>query len=439
MENRSAYIKANLRRVLIVSLHFPPSTLAGVHRARHLVKHLPTAGWRPIILCVDESQHEEPLDPELAGLLPKEFDIMKVGAWPAPLTRLVGIGDIGLRAFLHLRAGLRKAITAYKPDVVFFTGSPFYPMLLARMAKKQYGLPVVLDFQDPWVSSWGEGQRLFSKSGLSHALAKKLEPVAVRNADFITSVSETQNAQLVERYPSLDKARLAAIPIGGDPDDYVFLRTNSVLHPEVTLPPAKINFTYVGTFMPRSGPVVEQLFKALAKLKTSDPALATRLRVNFIGTSNQPGGIGRHVVRPIAEALNVADLVSETPQRVPYLEALGLLANSNAILLLGSDEPHYTASKIYPALLSGRPSLAVFHKSSNAFDILSRCGGARVLGFENSDQLGTLSDDLVQALRDLALRPEILGAVQKSFLAPYKASNVARRFALIFDSLLAGS
>ena len=199
--------------------------------------------------------------------------------------------------------------------------------------------------------------------------------------------------------------------------------------PEVTLPAGAINFTYVGTFMPRSGPVLEQLFHAVAKLRASDPALAARLRFNFIGTSNQPNGFEDYKVRPIAEALNVADLVFETPQRVPYLEALGLLANSNVILLIGSDEPHYTASKIYPALLSGRPSLALFHKSSSAFDILSKCGGARVLGFETPAQLSALTDDLVQALRDLALHPEMVGNVQPSFLAPYEASNIARQFA----------
>jgi hypothetical protein len=425
------------RRVLIVSPHFPPSTLAGVHRARHLAKHLPAAGWQPIVLCVDESQHEERLDPELASLLPKELDIVKVGAWPAPLTRLIGIGDIGLRAYLHLRAGLRKAIAAYEPEVVFFTGSPFYPMLLASLVKKQFALPVVLDFQDPWISRWGERQNLFSKSGLSHALARKLEPVTVRTADFVTSVSETQNAQLLERYPSLGKSQMAALPIGGDPDDYDFLRVKVSSHSEVMLPADVINFTYVGTFMPRSAPVVEQLFRAVAKLRISDPALVARLRFNFIGTSNQPNGFGNYHVRPIAEIFNVADIVAETPQRVTYLEALSLLANSNAILLLGSDEPHYTASKIYPALLSGRPSLAVFHRFSSAYEILSKCGGTKVLGFETADELSALGENLVQALRDLALRPETVGNVEKSFLAPYEARNIARQFAMIFDSLVA--
>src|SRR6476620_4376592 len=95
---------------VLVSPHFPPSSLAGVHRARHLAKHLPAVGWRPIVLCVNEKHHEERLDPDLARLVPSELHIIKVDAWPASLTRLAGIGDIGLRAYHHLGAGLRSAI-----------------------------------------------------------------------------------------------------------------------------------------------------------------------------------------------------------------------------------------------------------------------------------------------------------------------------------------
>ena len=71
------------RRVLIVSPYFPPSTVAGVHRARHLATHLPAAGWEPTVLCVDKAYHTERLDPGLAELLPPGIDIVKVPAFSA--------------------------------------------------------------------------------------------------------------------------------------------------------------------------------------------------------------------------------------------------------------------------------------------------------------------------------------------------------------------
>ena len=68
------------RRCLIVSPHFPPSTVAGVHRARHLAKHLPAHGWEPVVIAVDPAQHVEAQDPELRGLVPAGLRIIETGA-----------------------------------------------------------------------------------------------------------------------------------------------------------------------------------------------------------------------------------------------------------------------------------------------------------------------------------------------------------------------
>src|SRR6185436_18507338 len=84
---------------VIVSPYFPPSTLAGVHRARHLAKHLPKTGWTPTVLCVDEAFHEQRLDEGLAALLPASLEVVKVTAMPQRLCRTMGVGDMGLRAW----------------------------------------------------------------------------------------------------------------------------------------------------------------------------------------------------------------------------------------------------------------------------------------------------------------------------------------------------
>jgi hypothetical protein len=67
------------RVVVLLSPYFPPSTVAGVHRARHVAKHLPAAGWQAVVLCVDKAYHEERLDLDLARLV------------PARVTRLAGV------------------------------------------------------------------------------------------------------------------------------------------------------------------------------------------------------------------------------------------------------------------------------------------------------------------------------------------------------------
>jgi hypothetical protein len=423
------------RTCIIVSPYFPPSTLAGVHRARHLAKHLPATGWTPIVVCVDEAFHEEYLDPALASLVPPSVKIVKVGAIPQRMSRSLGLGEISLRAWRQLRAGVMRLLEKGDVSAVLITGSPYYPMLFGAEIKRRFGVPVILDFQDPWVSAWGAAQPRFSKTGAAHRLATLLEPQAVAAADFITSVSETQNAQMRARYPHLTAERMAAIPIGGDPADYDALRQTPADDRFGLLRPGVVTLCYVGTCMPRTGPLLEVLFEAFARARREHPGSMADVRMVFVGTSNQPNDLTTKRVLPLAEKAGVADAVHEVPQRVPFLDALALLARADGILMVGSDEPHYTASKIYPGLMSGRPYLSLFHLQSSSHEVLSRSGGGIAIGFDGAGALPGLAGPLAEAIVRLITAPSSLGRANPAGYADFTAANVAKRFGHIFDTL----
>ena len=434
--NQMGSTSAPAKTVVIVSPYFPPATLAGVHRARHLAKHLPGYGWQPIIVRVHERHYAERLDPGLAALVPADVEQMRTAAIPAVLARRFGVGDIGLRGFTGLRDALTVAVRRNNAAAVLITGSPFYPMLLARHVRETLKVPVILDFQDPWVSAHGEARSRLSKGGLAHRLAVALEPRVLRHAAFVTSVSERQNDEMAARYPWFDRTRMAAIPIGGDPGDFEALRRSPPSGGEVHLDPAMINLSYVGTFLPRAGPLVEVLFSALADLCAERPSISRRLRLNFVGTSNQTDGAGQHRIAQLATAAGVSDLVTEVPQRIPYLDALSLLANSDGLLMIGSDEPHYTASKIYPNLMASRPFISIFCAASSAHTILSQAGGGRAFGFANAAELRALRQPLRKALAALIDDPDSFGRPDPAICATFHAQAVTGRFAAVFDSLL---
>ena len=125
----------------------------------------------------------------------------------------------------------------------------------------------------------------------------------------------------------------------------------------------------------------DSLLRALDRARREDPA-AARLRLHFFGTSNQSASEPFRVL-PIARECGVEDAVTEVPGRLDYLDALSVLTQASAILLLGSSERHYTASKLYPALLARRPILALFHEASSVVSILrstdpsQRCASSR--------------------------------------------------------------
>jgi hypothetical protein len=420
--------------VILVSPYFPPSGLAGVHRARHLSKHLPAAGWTPIVLCVDQTCYEERLDPLLTVLVPKTVEVVKTRALPACLARRIGVGDIGLRSWIALRQTLFRLFRTKPIKAVLITGSPYYPMLIAPEIKRHFRIPVVLDFQDPWVEATSNSNPVLSKASLAQGAAKLLEPRALRGASFVTSVSDMQNQEMSLRYAWLDASRMAGIPIGADPDDFTILR-DRFLHDRVDLNPNYINLSYVGTFWPAVRGSMYVVLRAFAQLRARMPDVAHRIKLNFIGTNANPNDVSTFHVRPLAEAEGVADAVMEVPGRVSYLAALDVLSRSDGILLIGSHEPHYTASKIYPALMSQRPFLSLFHRASSAHAILSAAGGGGVFAFGDPQELASLEVPLADGLGQLAAAPESLGRVRPAVYAHYEARAIASRFAAIFDLL----
>jgi hypothetical protein len=120
-----------LKKVLILYPHFPPSNLAGVHRARLFAQHLPSFGWEPLILTVHEDFYEEKLDFNLVKLLPQSLRIEKVNAKPIGKNRLVG--DIGLRGFFQLYKRAKQLIKKEAFDFLYIPIPSFYCALLGRM------------------------------------------------------------------------------------------------------------------------------------------------------------------------------------------------------------------------------------------------------------------------------------------------------------------
>ena len=128
-----------IKKILIISPHFPPSNLAAVHRSRLFAQHLPAFGWEPIILTVDEKYYEESLDWNLHKLLLKSQRIEKVKAFGLTRPRL--IGDIGLRAFFQLRKKALELVQEEKINFVYIPIPSFYmaligPYLLRKMGVK---------------------------------------------------------------------------------------------------------------------------------------------------------------------------------------------------------------------------------------------------------------------------------------------------------------
>jgi hypothetical protein len=434
--------------VLIVSPHFPPDATAATHRARLLAPHLPQFGWDPIVVTVDPQGYEGRLEPGLLALVPDGLRVHRSGAWPATWTRRFGFGDLGLRAFVPMLRACTRIMRRERVDAVFITTYPVYTAAIGPLLKRRFRVPLVIDLQDPWVGAWGSvvgggpNGAVDVRSRLSRSAAARLERTVVGAADAITAVSAKTIEEMCARVPAARSRPSLAIPIGGDARDFDVAAAQHTRLTPFAPGDGHVHVCAVGTLLPMGMDVLRAVFAAVARLASRRPDLVERLRMHFIGTSNERRSDVAARVLPAARDAGLAHIVSEVPERVDYLDALRIQIAADALLLLGSGEPHYTASRLYPALLAKRPLVAVYHEASSVADILrrfSRAPTCRLVTFDDSVPVSAREANIEAALAALLESPVYNASdVDPAVFAEYSAPVLAGRLADVLSRAAAG-
>ncbi len=364
-----------LKKVLIITSHYPPSNLAAVHRSRLFAQHLTSFGWDPIILCVDERYYEEELDWNLHRLLPVNQKIEKVGAFNITTPRI--IGDIGLRAFFQLRKKALHLIRKEKINFVFIPIPSFYISLIGPYLFRKTGVKFGVDYIDPWVHNFPGSDKVFSRHWISTKIAKYLEPRALKNVSLITGVAEGYFQGVIERNPKLaSNCIFGAMPYGGEKMDHEAVKKIEIVPYLFKKQENKIQLIYAGAMLPKAYEILELFFQVI----NENSSVFDNIEIHFIGSGKSPNDEKGFNVKPYAEKYGLwENQIFEYPKRIPYLDVLVHLANVDGVFILGSTEPHYTPSKTYQAVLSDKPIFALLHEASTATEILEKTKAGKVV------------------------------------------------------------
>jgi hypothetical protein len=421
-----------VKKILIISPHYPPSNLAAIHRSRLFAQHLPQFGWEPIILTVDERDYEESLDWNLHALIPVNQRIVKVRAFSVTKPRI--IGDIGLRAFFQLRRRALELVQSESIDFVYIPIPSFYTSLIGPYLHRKTGVKYGIDYIDPWVHKFPGSDKVFSRHWFSMHIAKFLEPKAVKHASLITGVAEGYYQGVIDRNPYLQKSCVfAAMPYGGEVSDHSGLNQLQ-LEPYLFKKNEKFQLVYAGAMLPNAYGPLESIFNAIAdKAKEFD-----NVEFHFIGTGYASNDEYSFNIKPLAEKYGLWNsVVFEYPKRIPYLDVLVHLTLADAVFILGSTEPHYTPSKTYQAVLSEKPILAVLHEKSTAAAVIESTGAGQTLCFNGIDGLEDIESRFVNSMNQFMVFAKEFDPknVKHSSFDEYSAKSVTAKLAASLDSL----
>ena len=430
-------------QVLIVSPHFPPINAADHHRVRMSLPYFKEFGWEPHVLAVRPECVEAVQDSLLLKTVPPYIPVTYTGALPIQQTRRIGMSSLGLRCFPYLLRAGDRLLHQKKFDLIYFSTTVFIAMALASRWFRLFGIPYVLDFQDPWLSDYYKqpgaspppGGRL--KYGFSQLQAKLLEPRALSKVSRVISVSPAYPKTLQQRYPHLRSKQFTVLPFGAPETDFEQLPGLNIQQKIFNPNDGKRHWVYVGRGGNDMALALRTLFLGIQSERHRHPEKWRAVRLHFVGTSYAPKDRAVKTVEPIAQELGVADLVTEHPHRIPYFEALQVLVDSDAILLIGSNDAGYTASKLYPYILARKPILAIFHQESSVVDILHHCQAGRAVTFAPENQPEDLLAEVTIQLQELMSLPK--GSQPETnwtAFQPYTAREMTRKQCAIFDQCL---
>ncbi|MES2278835.1 MAG: glycosyltransferase [Bacteroidota bacterium] len=363
------------KKLLIISPYFPPSNTADMQRVRMSLPYFAKYGWDAEVVTVDEQYSDMVKDDLLLQSIPAGIKIHKVKALNKKWTSKIGLGSIALRSLWYYKQKVNRLLKDGKYDLIYFSTTQFAVCILGAYWKKKFGIPYVIDMQDPWHSEYYRDKPKHQqppKYWLSYRLNKYMEPIAIKGVDGLISVSGAYIKQLKSRYAVIKDVPAATITFGAFKPDMEIAEANKQAFPRL-LDTESINIVYIGRGGADMHKAISPVFKALQLGLQNNPKIFQKLKFYFIGTSYAPAGMGKPSILPLAKQYGVEANIVEITDRINYYHTLTTLQQADALFIPGSDDPQYTASKVYPYLLTKKPLLAIFHPDSSAVGILKSC------------------------------------------------------------------
>jgi len=385
-------------RILAVSPRFAPTNGADIHRLRLLLNHAAASGWQVEVLAVDATDVVDPLDPWLAESLPADLPVHRVRVW-----HLKGWGLNGLaqRSIWPLfRKGCALLATG-RFDLVFFSTTEFALHVLGPLWKRKYGVPFCMDYQDPWVNDYYRkhpevvppGGRL--KYAIADRMHRAMERFVVRHCMGFMAVSQDYLTDLERRYgPAASGKPMLVKPFPAEPAELDVLRASAGL---AIAENAHRAWRYIGRGGPDMAKAASAFFRAWRQAVDEGKLTLDAAIFEANGTSYAAAGRGEKTFEPLVSDTELASQVWENPDRLGYSDMLRALLRSDALVVFGSDDPAYTASKIYSYLMAGKPLLAIFHENSSVVKLMSEAGGGVCVTFNERTTLEELAASIGEA------------------------------------------
>ena len=381
-----------MKKVLFITYYWPPSGKASLHWPLKIIKHLPSFGWLPSVLTVDEdtfSQKDETFIKEIPSGVKvirakslEPFDIYKKFTGKGKDEQLIASETISNKnkSFSHrlsiwirmnifipdarvgwyfpaVKVGL-SVLKKEEVDAIVSIGPPHTTHLIGKKISSNLGLPHIPVFIDPWVDI--SYYKNFKRNKLTLSIDNRLEKSVLQNAATAVFVTETMKDDYIKKYSFL-KNKSNVLYWGYSEEDFRMDDGRWEMEEgkeEVIL--------HAGNIFDYQNP------KNFWKTLKSEIDKGRKLKLVFIGT------VSPEIKQSITNA--GLHLYTEYKGFLPYKEMLKEVLKAN-YLLVCSTEPRHVPGKLFEYLRAGKPIIAFGDGNEEVKKILTEANAGMMFGY----------------------------------------------------------
>lgn len=400
-----------MKRVLVLTYHFPPEGGPAVQRVLKFVKYLPSFGYEPVVLT---SLH--PLgvkDHDLFKEIPISVPVHRVidfGAWiPYEVRKRIFRNFLPDRHITWKKLAISKALRIIqdkKIDLLFSSSPPHSVQVIAKEIATRSGLPWVADLRDEWTR--GPQFQLTPEVFL-------LEKRILQSCQALTTVTQSAQKNFLEI--TEQKNPVYFLPNGYDPEDIV-----NILHSPKNNT-QKLNIMYCGRFSKTHSP--QAFWGALQEIVSKERLWKHFLRVQIVGGTNN--------AKSVASFPELRSFVECIPYQ-PHRKALKWMQQADVLLLLstGPQGSEIITGKVYEYMALEKPILAVISSPGELSQMLSNYGNAYISILSQENPPVNTVKKLLHAWKEGKLEKP----VQREWVQQFDRKRQAKELAKIFDNVL---
>jgi glycosyltransferase involved in cell wall biosynthesis len=423
-----------MKKVLIITYYWPPSGGGGVMRWLKMSKYLPELGWKPVIYT-PENPDASVVDESLSDEIHPETEIIRTPIWePYEIFRRItgkrkgekfkagyiseaSSGDWKNRLSVFIRGNflipdprkfwikpsvkfLTKYLEEHPVDLIVSTGPPHSMHLIALGLKKQYDIPWIADFRDPWTDiDFYHKLRLTRWADKTH---RKLEMRVLESADHVVTVSPNCAKDLTK----VPGKRVEVIYNGYDPEDFKDLST---------VPVKEFSIAHFGAFNRDRNP--STLWRVLGILAKENGAFKEKLVIRLIGQTDNS------VVQDIVKNGLENNLIQT--EHLPHKKGLEELARSQVLLLPVNVAPNAKGilpGKMYEYMALKRPILAIGPADADFARILDETKAGIAVDISDSEGIKSALENFFTLFKEGQLH------VQSTSTDQFSRKALAKKF-----------